>query len=216
MNKVTAADILKIVPITRKTLWIWQEKYKFIPNPTKKVHPDGKGIIGYYPTWVRSRCMQIYGLQKKGYTVPMIKETLEKEFREKTSKKILIIDDKKKTIDLMVNFFTKNNFIVEVAYDGLEAGLKVSEFSPSIIILDLGLLGLNGIKVCKLLKSNPKTKHIHIIAISGNLSYTEYTVLDAGAIMFFKKPIDLTQILEECSNLIESSEFEELFPPITP
>ena len=50
---VTAADILKIVPITRKTLWLWQKKYKFFPDPKKKVHPAGKGMVGYYPAWVK-------------------------------------------------------------------------------------------------------------------------------------------------------------------
>ena len=42
MAKVTAADILKDLPITRKTLWLWQKKYQFFPDPEKKVHPFGK------------------------------------------------------------------------------------------------------------------------------------------------------------------------------
>jgi len=45
MSRVTAADILKVVPITRKTLWLWQKKYGFFPDPVKEAHPGGKGIV---------------------------------------------------------------------------------------------------------------------------------------------------------------------------
>jgi len=68
---VTAADILKVVPITRKTLWLWQKKYDFFPDPIKEAHPGGKGIVGYYPAWVQERCKQVYSLQKSGHTIAM-------------------------------------------------------------------------------------------------------------------------------------------------
>ncbi|MDH3257768.1 MAG: helix-turn-helix domain-containing protein, partial [Nitrospinota bacterium] len=73
---MTAADILKVVPITRKTLWLWQKKYDFFPDPVKEAHPGGKGIVGYYPAWVQERCKQVYALQKSGHTIAMIKEIL--------------------------------------------------------------------------------------------------------------------------------------------
>jgi len=60
MSRITAADILKVVPITRKTLWLWQKKYRFFPDPQKEGHPGGKGIVGYYPAWVEERCKQVY------------------------------------------------------------------------------------------------------------------------------------------------------------
>lgn len=214
MPKVTAADILKVVSITRKTLWLWQKKYCFFPDPDKQVHPNGKGIVGYYPAWVKERCKNIYGLQQKGYTVPMIKEILRKEAEDKSSKKILIVDDEKKFAHLLKKVFTKSGYIVEVAYDGLEAGLKAADFIPSIMLLDIALPGLNGIEVCKHLKSNPKTKNIHVIAISGNLSYSEKTILAAGATSFFKKPVDMAKLLEECNDLIGSKEYDELSTPL--
>ena len=52
MLRITMADILKVVPIKRKILWLWQEKYRFFPDPLKKSHLGGKGIVGYYSAWV--------------------------------------------------------------------------------------------------------------------------------------------------------------------
>ena len=39
MLRITVADILKVVPITRKTLWLWQKKYRFFLDPLKEGHP---------------------------------------------------------------------------------------------------------------------------------------------------------------------------------
>jgi CheY-like chemotaxis protein len=195
MLRVTATDILKVVPITRKTLWLWQKKYRFFPDPQKEGHPGGKGIIGYYPAWVEERCKQVYALQKKGYTISIIKEILEKEEKEKSIRKVLIVDNEIKFCNLLKNIFLHNDFIVETAYDGWEAGKKAAQFQPSIMILDITLPGINGLEVCKALRFDDKTKNINIIAISEDLRYTEAVVLGAGANSFFTKPVNFENLL---------------------
>ena len=195
MTRVTAADILKVVPITRKTLWLWQKKYCFFPNPVKEGHPGGKGIVGYYPAWVEERCKKVYALQKKGYTILMIKDILEKEEQEKSTRKILIVDKERKFCDLLKKIFQKNDFLVETAYDGWKAGKKVVQFKPTIIILDMTLPGLNGLDVCKDIRYHELTKNILIIAISGDLRYTETEVLKSGANAFFSRPVNFENLL---------------------
>ena len=203
MTRVTAADILKVVPITRKTLWLWQKKYCFFPNPVKEGHPGGKGIIGYYPAWVEERCKKVYALQKKGYTISMIKVILEKEEQEKSNRKVLLVDKDKKFCDLLKKIFKKNDFIVETAYDGWETGKKVVQFQPTIIILDMTLPGLNGIDVCKDIRYHELTKNILIIAISGDFKYTEAEVLGSGANAFFSKPVNFENLLLLCREFLE-------------
>ena len=203
MTRVTAADILKVVPITRKTLWLWQKKYCFFPNPVKEGHPGGKGIIGYYPAWVEERCKKVYALQKKGYTISMIKVILEKEEQEKSNRKVLVVDKEKKFCDLLKKIFQKNDFIVETAYDGWETGKKVVQFQPTIIILDMTLPGLNGIDVCKDIRYHELTKNILIIAISEDLRYTEAEVIESGANVFFSKPVNFENLLLLCREFLE-------------
>lgn len=205
-NRVTASEILKVVPITRKTLWLWQKKYLFFPDPVKEAHPGGKGIVGYYPSWVEERCKKIYSLQKKGYTINMIKEILKKEEDQKTGRKVLIVDDEKKFCALLKKFFQGNKFVAEVALDGFDAGFKAREFMPSIIVLDITLPGINGIEVCKNLKSNQSTSGIKIIAISGDLHYTESEIQGAGADMFFTKPVNFETLLKVCNDFVRPRE----------
>ena len=203
-EKVTAADILQVVPITRKTLWLWQKKYQFFPDPIKVAHPGGKGIVGYYPAWVRERCKRVYSLQKSGYTISMIQEILKKEEEEKSAKKVLIVDDEKKFTQLMKKYFVQNGYQVEVAYDGLNAGLKAAEFKPAIILLDINLPGLNGLEVCRHIKSNPRTQFTRVLVISASLQYTEEEVSKAGGDGFVKKPINFLEVLEKCGQLLDS------------
>lgn len=205
MSRVTAADILKVVPITRKTLWLWQKKYGFFPDPVKEAHPGGKGIVGYYPAWVEERCRKIYALQKKGYTISMIKDILKQEEEKQSVRKILIVDDEKKFSNLLKKFFEKNNYVVELAFDGWDAGLKAAQFMPSIIVLDIALPGINGMEVCKNLKSNPKTGNIKIIAISGDLRHSEQVILDAGADIYFTKPVDFETLLNVCNEFVSTN-----------
>jgi CheY-like chemotaxis protein len=202
MTRVTAADILKVVPITRKTLWLWQKKYKFFPDPVKEAHPGGKGIVGYYPAWVEERCKKVYALQKKGYTISMIQEILQQEKENQSARKILIVDDEKKFSNLLKKFFEKNNFVVELAFDGWDAGLKAAQFMPSIIILDIALPGINGMEVCKNLNDNSKTANIKVIAISGDLRHSEKVILDAGAEIYFTKPVDFDTLLTVCNEFV--------------
>lgn len=206
MSRVTAADILKVVPITRKTLWLWQKKYMFFPDPVKEAHPGGKGIVGYYPAWVEERCKKVYALQKKGYTISMIKEILQQEEEKLSVRKILIVDDEKKFSNLLKKYFEKNDFVVEMAFDGWDAGLKAAQFMPSIIILDIALPGINGMEVCKNLKENPKTNNIKVIAISGDLRHSEKVILDSGADIYFTKPVDFDTLLTVSNEFVSQVE----------
>lgn len=204
-SRVTAADILKVIPITRKTLWLWQKKYNFFPDPVKEAHPGGKGIVGYYPAWVKDRCKRVYELQQSGHTIAMIKDILKKEAEEKSSRKILVIDDEHKFTRLLKDFLEKEGFVVEVASNGLDAGLKAADFQPSIILLDINLPGLNGLQVCTNLRNNPKTKLMTIIVISASPQYTEQQVREAGGDLFMTKPLDLEDLLRKCNAILEEN-----------
>jgi PleD family two-component response regulator len=111
----------------------------------------------------------------------MIQEILEKKKKDKSTRKVLVVDDEVKFCDLLKKIFQKNNFLVETAYDGWEAGKKVAEFQPTIMILDITLPGINGLQVCKNLRADSRTENMKIITISGDLRYSESEVFEAGA-----------------------------------
>jgi hypothetical protein len=91
--------------------------YRFFPDRLKEGHLGGKGIVSYYPAWFEERCKQVYARQKKGYTIFMIKEILEREKNEKSIRKVLLVDTKVKFYDLLKKIFLNNDILVETAYN---------------------------------------------------------------------------------------------------
>lgn len=112
--------------------------------------------------------------------------------------RILIVDDDKQLTRYLVEFLSEHlNVVTEVAQNGFEAGQKVQKFKPDVVLLDLMMPGMSGIEVCRQLKSEPATKAIRVIAMTGVDSDENINgVLSAGAEACLKKPLDIHDLRE--------------------
>ena len=85
---------------------------------------------------------------------------------------------------------------VYVAYNGRECLSSVEETKPDLILLDIMMPEMDGIETCQRLKSNPNTETIPIIFITAKASKEgKLEGLDAGAVDYITKPIDLDETL---------------------
>lgn len=87
-------------------------------------------------------------------------------------KKILIVDDDKDIVELIMNRLKKYNYEVIFANDGDSGYKKAVQFKPDLIIMDIMMPTLSGGEAVKLLKSNDTTQHIPILfftALATNL-----------------------------------------------
>ena len=113
-------------------------------------------------------------------------------------KKILVVDDEEPIYAYLQRKLSKLGYSVYTAADGEEALSQVSSERPDIILLDVKLPKLNGIEVCKRLKSNDETKHIPVIMLSAKAQANEIAAgLKAGADRYLCKPISFPDILGE-------------------
>ena len=106
--------------------------------------------------------------------------------------RILIIDDDVQLTRYLEALFQgyPEKVTVEVAHYGFFAGLKVKQFLPDFILLDLMMPGLDGYEVCTRLKSSEDTSHVKIIAMTGYPSDENIkNILAAGAEICMKKPL---------------------------
>ena len=113
--------------------------------------------------------------------------------------KILIVDDDAGVSSFLMELFegVNGSVLAETARDGFSAGLKVRNFKPQIILLDLMMPGLDGFQVCRLLKSDPATELIRIIVMTGYASPENIeNALLAGAEACINKPIDTENLLQ--------------------
>ncbi len=88
-------------------------------------------------------------------------------YDQSTKPKILIVDDDVKIQKLIHRILSKENYQTAIAIDGFDAGNKLNTFKPDLLILDLFMPGLNGIEVCRRVKSDLATSNIKIIAMTG-------------------------------------------------
>ena len=112
---------------------------------------------------------------------------------------ILIVDDDAGVSSFLLELFESVDASVaaEAARDGFTAGLKVRKLKPQIVLLDLMMPGLDGFQVCRLLKSDPATKSIRIIVMTGYATPENIeNALLAGAEACINKPIDTESLLQ--------------------
>jgi len=86
---------------------------------------------------------------------------------------------------------------VEEAMDGYEAGEKILSITPIVVVLDINMPGLNGLKVCERIRRNKSHKNVKIVAMSSEPTpAVKEKILKAGADAFLSKPLDLDSFLK--------------------
>ena len=80
---------------------------------------------------------------------------------------ILVVDDYPDTLDVWSVSLRAAGFDVATAVDGFEAIALAEALLPQLVVLDLELPGRSGYEVATLLRRNPATRHIPLIAATG-------------------------------------------------
>jgi CheY-like chemotaxis protein len=110
--------------------------------------------------------------------------------------KILVVDDQPINIKLLQRKLERQGMEVLVAYNGRECLESVAQTLPDLILLDIMMPEMDGIETCEHLKANPATETIPIIFITAKASKEgKLEGLDAGAVDYITKPIDLDETL---------------------
>ena len=142
-------------------------------------------------------------LHSREMRVPEELKTILEE--QQTQNRLLIVEDDISLNDLLMRYFRKKEPDTEIfqATDGFEAGRIVSEQKPGVIILDIGLPGIDGRKLCRRIKSDSSLGNPIVIAITGLDDPTlETQILKDGADAFIAKPFKPTQLSEKIDELM--------------
>jgi two-component system, OmpR family, alkaline phosphatase synthesis response regulator PhoP len=103
--------------------------------------------------------------------------------------KILIIDDEEDILELIRYNLAKEGYSVEGITSGEAALAKAKSEVPDLVVLDLMLPGVDGLEVCKCLKSDARTSHIPIIMLTAKSEDADIvTGLELGADDYVTKP----------------------------
>jgi two-component system alkaline phosphatase synthesis response regulator PhoP len=101
-------------------------------------------------------------------------------------KKVLVVDDDTKTVELVKLYLNRDGYRVLTAYDGNEALRLARENHPDLIVLDLMLPGISGLEVCRILRQESDVPIIMLTALTTDDD--RLAGLDLGADDYVTKP----------------------------
>ncbi len=120
------------------------------------------------------------------------------------AKKILMVDDEKKIVDIVKAYLEKEGYQVIVAYDGKSALESARTQSPDLIILDLMLPEIAGWDVCRTLRKN---SDIPIIMLTARDEVPDKIVgLELGADDYVTKPFSPNEVVSRVRAVLRRSE----------
>ena len=116
---------------------------------------------------------------------------------------ILVIDDEKDLIELIRYNLEKDGFEVKGAVDG-ESGLALAaQELPDLILLDLMLPGIDGLEVCRMLRSETRTARIPVIMLTARGAESDRVVgLELGADDYVTKPFSPRELTARVKALL--------------
>src|ERR1700738_452890 len=128
------------------------------------------------------------------------------------SKRILIVEDEKDVVDLlMLNLRKAGSFVLSTAADGAAGLAKARAEKPDFIILDLMLPKMPGLEVCKILKSEPATRHIPILMLTARAEEIDRIVgLGFGADDYVTKPFSPREVILRIKAILRRGTNEEV------
>jgi two-component system alkaline phosphatase synthesis response regulator PhoP len=131
------------------------------------------------------------------------------------NERILIVDDEEDVLELVRYNLDRSGFQTETATSGEEALSKARKNLPELIILDLMLPGIDGLEVCKKLKSDAKTEHIPIVMLTAKGDESDIvTGLELGAEDYVTKPFSPKILTARVRRILHRAVSRDLEKPI--
>ena len=127
----------------------------------------------------------------------------EKVIMDGVKKKILVVDDEADIVTMIQMRLEAGGYEVISASDGNSGYSRAKSENPDLIILDVMLPGMDGYKVCRLLKFDQKYKRIPIIMLTAKGGKEDQDLSrQVGAELFLNKPPELKELLAKVNELL--------------
>ena len=127
-----------------------------------------------------------------------------------TKGRVLIVDDERLNVAIVADSLASSGYEVLTAFNGEEGLRAAHDSSPDVILLDVVMPGINGFTVCRSLKEADATRHIPVVMLTALTDRdSRHEGLEAGAIDFLNKPVDMIELNIRLRNVIELKEYHD-------
>ncbi len=120
------------------------------------------------------------------------------------NRKILVVEDNEDSRMLIVKILSREGYDIAEAESGEDAVRLAGEEKPDLILMDVGLVGMDGLEATARIKKNPETASIPVIALTAYaMDGDKERTLGAGCDGYISKPIDVRQLPREVEHYLK-------------
>ncbi len=121
--------------------------------------------------------------------------------------RVMIVDDEAPIRQMVAEYLaTRRGYEVAAVENGIEACIKLGEFRPDLIILDIRMQGMDGIELCRTLKRDPELARIAIMVITGFADDPGVQALaELGVTRILTKPLGMGELAAAAEELLEGA-----------
>ncbi|MGH9204402.1 MAG: response regulator, partial [Vicinamibacterales bacterium] len=121
-----------------------------------------------------------------------------------TPDRILVVEDEPTVAEVVDRYLRRDGYSVMIAHDGLRAMEVYDLFQPDLIVLDLMLPGLDGMEVCRRIRSRAGTPIIMLTARGDEVD--KLVGLEIGADDYVTKPFEPRELLARVKSVLRRSQ----------
>ena len=125
------------------------------------------------------------------------------------SARVLVVEDDEAIADVLRRSLRAEGHEVRSAGDGAEALTAAEQFSPDLVVLDLGLPRLDGMEVCRRIRGQVDTAYLPVVMVTASGEEEKIKALEAGADDFLTKPINQSELLARVASLARIKRYQD-------
>lgn len=198
---LTTGEIAKFCGVNFRTVIRWIEKgymsaYK-LPG-----RGDNRVTIDEFLRFLESNNMPVPDslLPKKG---SLVKETkAETASNADVKQKILVVEDEENMAKAIRRALVRAGYSVELAGSGVEAGIKLANFKPDLVTLDLNMPGMSGLEVLQYMNGNEAFAEVKVLLVSAAEKAELVRGMSSGADAVLEKPFQNEELLSAVAQLL--------------
>jgi DNA-binding response OmpR family regulator len=129
----------------------------------------------------------------------------------KSAGRIFMIDDNELEREMIADLLHPSGYEVAFAGNGAEGLMKVAEFDPDLILLDVMMPEMDGFEVCERIRANPATAEVPIILLTAlNDKASRLRGIESGADDFISKPFDSIELKTRIQSITRLNRYRRL------
>jgi len=123
---------------------------------------------------------------------------------KKQAAKILVVDDDDAIRQILIEALTMDRqYLVKEASNGIEASIKLGTYRPDLLILDIFMPEMDGLEVCRNIRSEPELSDLKVIITTGHPDHPKIDkVVKLGFTNILSKPFDLLKLVKDVETIL--------------